>query len=152
MLATAAHPPLHPPLPFVANQLAELRVFVADDHSLYRRVVTRAIERHPGLALVGEASDGDTALAAIAETETDVALLDLRMPGLDGLEVCERIRNVLPDTAVVVLTAFDDGDTPARAAAAGASACVGKDATQSEICDALLRAGDGTPPPAPTLA
>jgi CheY-like chemotaxis protein len=150
MLSSAA---LQPPLrsaPFVAGQLVALRVFVADDHALYRRVITRAIERHPGLALTGEAADGEAAAAAIAALEPDVALLDLRMPGLDGLEVCRRVRAGHPDVAVVVLTAFDDDDTPFRALAAGASACLGKDASEEEICRAVLAAGDATRPPAPT--
>jgi len=152
MTTTALQPPPHSSLPFVADQLAALRVFVADDHGLYRMVVGRAVDRHPGLALVGEAADGDAALIGILETAPDVALLDLRMPGLDGLELCERIRAFDPDIAVVILTAFDDEDTPARAWAAGASACLGKDAGEAEICDALLRAGDGTSAPAPPPA
>ena len=148
--ATAtATPPLRS-APFVAGQLVALRVVVADDHALYRRVITRAVDRHPGLALVGEAADGLDAAALIGTLEPDVALLDLRMPGLDGLEVCEIVRAARPDVAVVVLTAFDDEDTPYRALAAGASACLGKDATEEEICRAVLAAGDATRPPAPT--
>lgn len=142
-------PPLRP-APFVADQLVALRVFVADDHDLYRRVITRAVDRHPELALAGEAADGDGAAAGIAVLEPDVALLDLRMPGLDGLEVCERVRASHPDVAVVVLTAFDDEATLDRALAAGASACLGKDATEEEICRAVLAAGDAARPPAPS--
>lgn len=147
MMATAEQTPI----PLVAGQLAALRVFVADDHALYREVVSRAIDRHPGLMLAGEARDGDTALAGILDTSPDIALLDLRMPGLDGLEVCERLRTRAPDIAVVILTAFDDDTTPARAATAGASAYLGKDATEAEICQALLCAGDSASPPAPPV-
>jgi DNA-binding NarL/FixJ family response regulator len=143
---------LQPPLrsaPFVTGQLVALRVVVADDHALYRRVITRAVDRHPGLTLAGEAAEGNDAVALILALEPDVALLDLRMPGLDGLEVCERVRAVNRDIAVVILTAFDDDDTPFRALAAGASACLGKDASEAEICRALLAAGDAVPAPAP---
>lgn len=148
-------PSLQPPrrsLDFVADELVALRVFVADDHALYRRVVARAIDRHPGLALAGEAEDGEAAVLGILECEPDVALLDLRMPGFDGIEVCERVRAFDPEVAVVVLTAFDDDDTPLRVLAAGATACLGKDASEQEICAAILAAGDATRPPAPTAA
>lgn len=77
MIATAAQSPI----PFVADQLAALRIFIADDRDLYRQVVARAVDRHPGLALADEASDGETALAGILNTAPDVALPDLRMPG-----------------------------------------------------------------------
>lgn len=146
LITTAFAPPDHS-VPFVADQIAALRVFVADDHALYRRVVARAVTRHRSLTLVGEAGDGDTALIGIVTADPDVALLDLRMPGLDGLEVCERIRAIDPDIAVVILTAFDDDGTPARARDAGASACLGKDAGEDEICAALLEAGDSPRPP-----
>ncbi|MBA2348455.1 MAG: response regulator transcription factor [Solirubrobacterales bacterium] len=132
---------------FVTDEIAALRVFVADDHALYRRVVAGVVTRHPSLTLVGEADDGDTALVGILTADPDVALLDLRMPGPDGLEVCRRIRAMDPDIAVVILTAFDDDDTPARARDAGASACLGKDAGEDEICAALLLAGDSPGPP-----
>lgn len=133
--------------PFVPDQIAALRVFVADDHALYRRVVARAVTQHPSLTLTGEAGDGDAALVGIFTAEPDVALLDLRMPGLDGLEVCKSIRAIDPDIAVVILTAFDDDETPSRARDAGASACLGKDASEDEICAALLEAGDSPRPP-----
>lgn len=148
MIATAAQAPI----PFVADQLAALRIFVADDHALYREVVTRAIERQPGLTLAGQAPDGETALAVILNTAPDVALLDLRMPRLDGLEVCERLQATAPHVAVVILTAFDDDTTPDRAATAGANACLGKDASEAEICQALLCAGDSASPPVPPPA
>jgi DNA-binding NarL/FixJ family response regulator len=147
MLATSPQTPI----PFIPDQLAALRVFIADDHALYRQVLVRAIDRHPDLALAGEASDGETALTGILETAPDVALLDLRMPDLDGLEACRRVRAINPDIAVVILTAFDDETTPARASAAGATACLGKDATETDICQALLTAGDGAFPPDPPL-
>jgi DNA-binding NarL/FixJ family response regulator len=152
MSTTAAlQPPLRP-APFVADQLVALRVFVADDHGFYRRVITRAVDRHPGLAIIGEAADGLDAAATILALAPDVALLDLRMPGLDGIEVCERVRAANPEIAVVILTAFDDEDTPLRALAAGASDCLGKDATEAEICRAILAAGDAARPPAPWAA
>ncbi len=147
MPATAAVTSPERSVPFVTDQIAALRVFVADDHALYRRVIARAVTRHPALTLAGEAEDGDAALVGIFTADSDVALLDLRMPGLDGLEVCLWIRALDPDIAVVILTAFDDDDTPARARDAGASACLGKDASEDEICAALLSAGDSPRPP-----
>lgn len=146
LTTTALGPPDHA-VPFVTDQIATLRIFVADDHAFYRFVVARAVARHPSLFLAGQAEDGEDAVRGIRAAGPDVALLDLRMPGLDGLEVCERIRAINPDIAVVILTAFDDDDTPARARDAGASACLGKDASEDEICAALLQAGDRPRPP-----
>jgi two-component system nitrate/nitrite response regulator NarL len=94
------------------SHTAVLRVVVADDHPLFRQAVCGAIERHPGLALVGEAADGEEALALIEALEPDVAVLDHRMPGLSGAEVCEALqaREDRPATALLMLSAFEDGE------------------------------------------
>lgn len=147
MHTTAADIPPNRSVPFVTDQIAALRVFVADDHALYRHVIAHAVARHSALTLAGQAGDGDAALVGIVAAHPDVALLDLRMPGLDGLEVCRRVRAIDPDIAVVIITAFDDDETPGRARDAGASACLGKDASDDEICAALLEAGDSPRPP-----
>ncbi len=120
-------------------------VLIADDHPLFRRGVARAIRRHPGLTLVGEATDGREALALIAALEPDVAVLDHRMPELSGVEVCAqlRLRPYPPETAVLLLSAFEDPDIVSAAVSGGAAGYVGKTASQGEICEAIEHVGRG---------
>jgi len=124
---------------------AVLRVVVADDHPLFRQAVCGAIDRHPGLALVGEAADGHEALALIDALEPDVAVLDHRMPGLSGAAVCEALqaREDRPATALLILSAFEDGELVWGAVSAGAAGYIGKSASQPAICDAIERVGRG---------
>jgi two-component system, NarL family, nitrate/nitrite response regulator NarL len=122
-----------------------VRVFVADDHPVYRDGMVRAIGERPDLELVGEASDGRNALEAIAESRPDVALIDIRMPGLDGLEVLGAIRRDTSDTQVLLLSAHLDSDLAYRAVAAGAKGYLSKQAARQEICDGIVAvAGGGT--------
>ena len=127
------------------SHTAVLRVIVADDHPLFRQAVCGAIARHPGLALVGEASDGPEALAMIEELEPDVAVLDHRMPGLTGAEVCERLqaREDRPATALLMLSAFEDGELVWGAVSSGAAGYIGKSASQTAICEAIEQVGRG---------
>ena len=125
--------------------LEPLTVLVADDHPLFRRGIARAIARDTGLTLVAEAQDGREALELIEALRPDVAVLDHRMPELTGVEVCAelRARELAPDTAVLLLSAFEDADIVADAVAAGAGGYVGKTASQAEICAAIERIGRG---------
>lgn len=122
-----------------------LRVVIADDHELYRRAIARAIDRHPDLVLVGEAADGDEALGLIAALQPDVAVLDHRMPGLTGTEVCALLHDgedPLP-TAVLMLSAFEDGELVWNAVGSGAAGYIGKAASHEEVCAAILAVGAG---------
>ena len=123
---------------------APVTVVFAEDHPLYRDGLARALGSHPGLRLVGEACEGAGALGLIEELEPDVALLDVKMPGLDGVEVGRRVAasEGLP-TRVVLLSAYLDPSLIAQGLAAGAAGYVGKDATREEICAAVLRVGRG---------
>ena len=126
-------------------QAPALRVVIADDSDAYRSGMVRAIEAHDGLDLVGEVDGGVAALAAILELQPDVALLDVRMPGLDGLEVCERVRlaEPAPPTRLMLLSAYVDDTVLARAREAGADAYLSKAASRREICAEAIRVGRG---------
>src|SRR4051795_6930635 len=104
------------------------RVFIADDHDGYRSGVARMVAEHPSLVVVGEASDGEQALAGIVECQPDVALLDVRMPGMDGIEVCRRLHadGLAPGVRVVLITGTPDPLVSTQAAEAGAVALLGK--------------------------
>ena len=99
-----------PHLDAARREAVPLRVLVADDHPLFRRGVARTVQRRAGLELVAEAADGRQALELIDALRPDVAVLDLRMPRLTGLDVCAelRARPAPPPTRVLILSAFED--------------------------------------------
>jgi DNA-binding NarL/FixJ family response regulator len=118
------------------------RVLVADDHAGYRDGMARLISDHPDLTVVAVAADGDEALAMIAALQPDVALLDVRMPGRTGLEVCRDLQSsgASPGTRIVLITGTPDAVLSERAAEAGAVALIGKETSPPEICERLLAA------------
>ena len=124
-------------------------VVLADDSDVYRRGMRRAIEADVRLALVAEVADGAAALAAIRELQPDVALLDLQMPALDGVEVCRRIKADSPArrTRLVLVSAFLSDDVAERARACGMDHQLDKTTPRREICDLLFGApSDGRGP------
>jgi DNA-binding NarL/FixJ family response regulator len=114
-----------------------MRVVIADDHESYRQGLARAIRRFGTLDLVGEAGDGIEALNVVREASPDVALLDVRMPGLDGLEVARRLRE-LGGVRVVLLTGSRTEELLAAAQAAGVAELLSKDLARDDICRRLL--------------
>jgi two-component system nitrate/nitrite response regulator NarL len=121
------------------------RVILADDHPLYRDGLARAISAHHGLELVGEAGEGVSALALVEELEPDIALLDVKMPDPDGLEICRLLAERRPAlaTRVVLLSAFIDVSLVSRAVCAGAAGYLSKEIARLEICDALADVAAG---------
>lgn len=122
-----------------------MRVVIADDSDAYRSGMARAIRAHEDLDLVGEVDGGVAALAAIIDLLPDVALLDVRMPGLDGLEVCERVRGAqpAPTTRLMLLSAYMDDAVMERARTVGADAYLSKAASRRDICAEAIRVGRG---------
>jgi two-component system, NarL family, nitrate/nitrite response regulator NarL len=120
-----------------------LRVVVADDHPLFRAGIVRALEEDARFSVVAEAGDGVAAERAIDAHAPDVALLDLRMPGFDGLRLLARLRHHEPPVAVVVLTAYTDASLVHSAMAAGAAAYAAKDNDRGEILELLVDAAAG---------
>ena len=116
-----------------------IRVVLADDHPVVRGGLRALLESLPAYEVVGEAVDGDSAVKEVQLTRPDVVLMDVRMPGVDGLEATRRIRSAAPDVAVLVLTMFDDDDTVFAAMKAGAQGYLLKGAEQAEI-DRAIRA------------
>jgi two-component system, NarL family, nitrate/nitrite response regulator NarL len=118
-------------------------VVIADDHPIYRSGLAHEIASHPWLELVGEAADGREALALIRALRPQVAVLDLRMPGLSGDRLAEAIAALDQGTTILVLSAFDDQQGIFDAVAAGASGYVLKDADRDVICDAIVCVAGG---------
>jgi two-component system, NarL family, nitrate/nitrite response regulator NarL len=131
-------------LPLGATE-RRVRVVIAEDHPMYRDGVVRAIASAAELELVGEAETGDEALLLIEYRDPDVALLDVRMPGIDGIDLCARLAAHDPPlrTRVILLSAYLDPALVSRAVRAGAFGYLGKDASRDEICDALVAVGRG---------
>lgn len=120
-----------------------LRVLVADDHPMYRKALVDAIKGRAELELAGDAADGREALEAIRAHPPDVAVLDVRMPVLDGLGVLNAVtRDELP-TRVLLLTADADAASVYAAIGAGAAGCLFKDVDADRLCDAILAVGRG---------
>ncbi|MEA2440741.1 MAG: two-component system, NarL family, nitrate/nitrite response regulator NarL [Thermoleophilaceae bacterium] len=123
--------------------VAPVRVLVADNHPLYREAMATAIRRTPGFVLVAEAPDGRRALAAVREMEPDVALLDMRMPQLDGMQVLNAVVREGRHTRVVFLSAHTDGNTVYAAVGAGAAGYLSKDARAEAVCAAIAVVAEG---------
>jgi DNA-binding NarL/FixJ family response regulator len=118
------------------------RVVIADDHPAFRAGL-RVLLEDSGLDVVAEAADGLTAVDAVAEHRPDVALLDLHMPGLTGVEVTRRLQEVAPETRVLVLTMIEADETVVAAIRAGARGYLLKGAGQEEIERAVRSVADG---------
>ena len=118
-------------------------VLIADDHPLFREAIARVISSDPGLELVAEASDGRAALDQIRALKPDVAVIDVRMPELDGSDVLVALRDEGLPTNVVFLSAFLDAKTVYDAVAAGAKAYLSKEADSEEIVTAIAAAARG---------
>ncbi|MDX8150593.1 response regulator transcription factor [Patulibacter brassicae] len=127
-------------------------VLVADDHGVMREGLARLIDAVEDLALVGVAADGAEAVAAVREHEPDVVLMDLDMPGVDGIEATRRIQVERPATAVLVLTAFSDRPRILGALRAGACGYLLKDASSAEVADGIRAAARGESPLDPRAA
>ena len=117
---------------------SRVRVFVADDHPLVRDGLLRAVADRPSLEVVGSAADGREALDAIRRLKPDVALLDVKMPELDGIAVVRALaRDDLP-TRVLFLSAYVDSAVAYRAIAEGAAGFLSKGASAATVCDAIV--------------
>jgi two-component system nitrate/nitrite response regulator NarL len=118
-------------------------VVVADDHPLYREGVVRALLASGSVEIVAEAEDGRSALAEIQEHQPDVALLDYKLPELDGVAVTHAVvREQLP-TRVLIVSAFTDSGVVYRALEIGAAGFVSKEARREQIADAVLACARG---------
>ena len=106
---------------------AQARVLLVDDHSLLRTGVANIINQEPDLEVVAEAANGRDAIDAFLMHHPDVVLMDLRMPGMEGVEAVQQIRAIDPQARVVVLTTYDADEDIARALQAGAKAYILKD-------------------------
>jgi DNA-binding NarL/FixJ family response regulator len=120
-----------------------LKVLVVDDHPMLRRVVVLACADADNLEVVGEAADGEEALAKVAETEPDVIVLDLVLPKLDGFEVARRLRDQGNKAHILVLTGRDDPDALFEAVRAGVDGFLDKRSSAEDIMESIRGVAEG---------
>ena len=120
-----------------------LRVLVADDHTLVRESLVAVLEADGRCVVVGQAANGSDALAAVVRLDPDVAIVDISMPGLGGLEVVRRLRGDAPRTRVLVLTMHEEQEYLLQAVRAGAAGFLLKDSPTVELIAAVAAVGAG---------
>jgi two-component system nitrate/nitrite response regulator NarL len=118
-------------------------VLVADDHPIYREGIVRAVKDRSDLELVGEASDGREALERILELRPQVAVLDIRMPDLDGIQVLNALKRDGIETEVLFLSAFMEPELAYKTVAGGAKGYLSKESSRKDVCEAIVSIARG---------
>ena len=129
-----------------------IRILIADDHTVVRTGLKTILGLQRGFKVVGEAIDGEDAVAAVAKLHPDVVIMDLMMPVMDGVTATERIVRENPDTKVVILTTYTSSDDISRALSAGALGALAKTANNAELVTAIRSAVRGEEYIAPEIA
>ncbi|HXT34130.1 MAG TPA: response regulator transcription factor [Chloroflexota bacterium] len=119
------------------NATSAIRILVVDDHAIVREGLITILSQEPDFEVVGEAMDGVSALDAVERLKPTIVLLDMRMPGMDGIEVCRAITTRFAGTRVIILTAFLDSETINRCIQAGATGYVVKDVERTDLKESI---------------
>jgi DNA-binding NarL/FixJ family response regulator len=121
----------------------EIRVLIVDDHPLFRQGLERALGLEEDIVVVGHGVDGQQALRQARELNPDVLLLDVNLPGINGIQVARHLKSKMPEIAVVMLTAYHDVQQVVHAMRAGASAYCAKDITPDDLIGVIRDAAAG---------
>jgi len=120
-----------------------VRVLIVDDHEVVRRGTRELLEKAPGIEVVGEAQDGEEAIEGVARLRPDVVLMDLALPGVNGVEATRRIKRASPGTAVLALSAYDDDQYVFALHDAGAAGYLLKNVRGPQLVDAVRKVWAG---------
>jgi two-component system, NarL family, response regulator DevR len=120
-----------------------IRVLIADDHPTLRRGLKSLLALYPDIMVVGEADGGPTTLSAVADLTPDVILLDILMPGADGVEVAQRLRREAPQAKIIMLTAYDNDEYVLGAMRAGAWGYVLKSTSDQTLVESIRQVHQG---------
>jgi two-component system NarL family response regulator len=137
---------------FASTDDAPIRVLIVDDHALFRKGLELVLAAEPDLEIVGEASEGLEAIERAADLQPDVVLMDVRMPGVGGIEATRRIRNAQPATRVVMLTVSEDEEDLFAAVRAGATGYLLKEVSIDEVANAVRAVARGQALVTPSMA
>lgn len=129
-----------------------IRVMIVDDHAIVRKGIRALLSESGGFEIVAEASAGQEAVLHAQETQPDVILMDLLMPGMDGIEATRQIKSLLPEARILVLTSFVADDKVFPAIKAGALGYLLKDSTPEELLRAIRQVHRGEPALHPAIA
>jgi len=127
----------------MADPIEPITVMIVDDHEMVRRGACSYLEAQPDISVVAQASSGEEAVRLAQEFIPDVVLMDLVMPGMDGVEATRRVKNASPRTQIVILTSFHQDEYIFPALQAGAISYMLKDVKASELLEAIRRAARG---------
>ncbi|MHA1813534.1 MAG: response regulator [Candidatus Thorarchaeota archaeon] len=122
---------------------SQIRVVIVDDHPLFREAVSRLVAESVEFAVVGEAGDGESAVAMASELDPQVVVLDIGLPRVNGIEATRRIKAHNPGTRIVVLSVYDDAEHVTAVLTAGAEAYVTKDVGRGEVVHAMREVANG---------
>lgn len=150
-MSQTLHAPPTPPRPHDPAGARETTVLIVDDHRSFADLLEVALSSVPGIRCLGTASSAADGLRLVQQLRPSVVVMDIQMPGTDGLAATRRLREASPRTAVAVVTAHKDGEWVARAAQAGASAFVPKNGSLAEMIEMLRSARPGPMAVAPSL-
>jgi DNA-binding NarL/FixJ family response regulator len=123
--------------------MKEIRILLADDHNVMRAGLKLLLESHPGFKVISEASDGNQAVENALNTRPDVAVLDIAMPKMTGIDAATRIAAQLPQTAIVILSMHSDEGYVLRALKSGARGYLLKDSAESDLIEAIKVISEG---------
>jgi len=123
--------------------MSNVRVLIADDHPVFRFGIHALLEATHDMTVVGEATSGDEVIALAGELHPDIILMDVRMPGINGIDATRRILHTRPQVRVLVVTMFEDDSSVFAAMRAGARGYILKEATNEEIVQAIRTVGNG---------
>jgi DNA-binding NarL/FixJ family response regulator len=128
------------------NEMRRLKLLLADDHALMVEAVSLALKDEPGFEIVGCAENGSQVLPLVERTRPDLVVLDLMMPGVDGLTCIKQLRERFPEVKIAVLSGVDADETVDAALTLGASAFISKSVDPTDLVTALHAAADGAVP------
>lgn len=125
---------------------------LVDDHDLVRFGIRSLLQNQPGIEVTDDASSGEECLEKCRKTPPDVVLMDVNMPGIGGFEATQRLRQICPDTKIIIITVHSDGPLPKRLLEAGAVGYLTKGCDVNEMVDAIHKVGKGLKYIAPSIA
>ncbi len=127
----------------IARMADEITCLIVDDHEVVREGLRLSLSRAPHIRVIGEASDGEQAIGLVERRRPDVVVMDVRMPGMDGLEATKQITEKVPETAVLIFTAFSERSLLARGLDSGAKGYILKEAPHETLLRAVERVARG---------